>query len=55
MTDPVTKFEAISANPNFISSRGNTGYGYTSGGAELGKRNNASFKTKPSISESNLR
>lgn len=43
MTDPVTKFEAISANPNFISSRGNTGYGYTSGGSELGKRNNASL------------
>lgn len=43
MADPVTKFEALSANPNFISLRGNTGYGSTSGGAELGKRNNASL------------
>lgn len=43
MADPVTKFEALSANPNFISSRGNTGYGSVSGGAELGKRNNASL------------
>ena len=43
MSYPITKFEALSANPNIISSRGSTGYGSTSGGAELGKRNNASL------------
>lgn len=44
MSDENTRYESISKNPSFVSSRGDTGYGLTSSGNNMGKRNNASLE-----------
>jgi hypothetical protein len=54
MPDENTKYESFSKNPSFISTRGDTGYGNTSSGNIMGKRNNFSlargFAASPIIS-----